>query len=428
MTRLARSAVAIAFAALLSTLPVVAEAATPVGAPPDTAAIPLNLDHAPKPTRINIPAERAAGDQSSCETVKTNLEEYQRQGKQTVSCVELRQKAAAPAETAARSVWCEGADQGFWISRREGCYYQQILWNFYAVPSGEIVGQAIFTIRQEIETHEDPGSPYWTEYAGVTMDDAWGVATSGKAEITEQCQAPCRMTNTSAWDGQRTIGIGETLEGDFENSWIPAGFSNRMTMSYRMTFFGQGTIASNPFNWSSPQLRCDHDPTTGNINAGCVWPDFYPQLRLPVSRFGEGALTVAVGNYYLQSGFGYLQPLTRLADDGLAEANRRIVCEDGTFGPIFADDTCDEYAFARTYQSGPFFGVHSGLECAEVYFLNNGGGQWGIYPVRTFYGNEACVRGHVPGQQNSAVGGAYSALIRTERLLNGDPFYAYAVN
>jgi hypothetical protein len=258
------------------------------------------------------------------------------------------------------------------------------------------------------------------------MEDAWGVATTGRAEITEYCQAPCRMTNTSAWDGQRTISIGETLEGDFENSWIPAGFANSMTMSYRMTFFGQGTIASNPWDWSSPALRCDHDPTTGNINAGCVWPDVYPHLTLPVSRFGEGALTVAVGNFYLQSGFGYLQPMTRLADEGDAEANRRVVC-DNTYSPIFADDTCDEFAFAATYQSGPMLGIHSGIECAEVYFLNDGV-QWSVYPVRTFYGNEACVRAHVPGAQNSAVGGAYSALIRTERLLNGDPFYAYAVN
>lgn len=392
---------------------------------PGAEAIPVRLNPTPPPSRTHIPVERTANGGSCAEQVK-QIEASPQVGSKVTSCFEVTTRPAPEQRTAARSVWCEGVDPGWWVTRREAC---QVLYGYMIVydmfnPSN-VLGEAWMTIRQEIEANDDPATPYWDEYVSLTLDDGWGAATTLQSEITEQCPSPCRMSNTSAWGGRRGISVGQTLEGDFDNYWIPTGSVNRMTMTYRISHIVPGAANTPDGSWTSPVLRCDHDPGLGTFNAGCVWPDHWPQLRLPVSQYREGAMTVAVGNYYLQDGFGYLQPLTRLANDVEAGWNRDVIC-DGTFYPIFPDDTCDEYAFASSYQSGRMLGVGSGIECAEVYFQEVGG-QWYIYPVRTVYGFERCVRAHVPGQQNSAVGGAYSGLIRNERLLNGDPFYAYAV-
>jgi hypothetical protein len=401
-------------------------------AEPGAGRIQLNLDRAPKPDRTHIPIEQTAGTQSSCRSAVEKAARSGRAGQQepkAASCFEITAKPApGKSAAAAPSVWCEvSIERGWWLTRRNAC---QVLGGYIVVFdlfSGDYLGEAWMTIRQEIDNVEDPFSPYWDEYASLTLDDAWGMATTLQSELVENCPAPCQMANSSAWGGRRSISVGETLEGSFDNHWNALGTVDRMTMSYTMSHIVEGAANVPNGVWTAPVLRCDHHPSVPSVNAGCVYPDFWPELRLPVSQYREGAMTVATGNYYLSQGLGYLQPLSRMADDAVAEFNRGIICRDGTWFPIFPDDTCDEFAFARSQQSGPLQGVTSGIQCAEVYFEQING-QWFINPVRTVFGNELCVRGHVPGSQNSAVGGAYSGLIRTQRLLQGDPFWAYAVN
>jgi hypothetical protein len=414
-TGLRRSVLAIGL-----TIPLLA-APVPAGAEPDrpsAGAIPLNLHVDPKPSRTHIPDDQKPGAASNCETLLASAAEYTRQGQRVAGCAE----PAAPAqkEIGVQSVWCEGAGQGWWVDRRAACHILTVQWTLYDLNTFDVLGQARFTIRQEIETFDDPATPYWSEDVSMTMDDAWGGATFGQLEFTERCSAPCRMTNTSAW-GSQGISIGQTLDGTFENSDFPIPGPDRITLSYSARFTIPGA-ADVPFTTAAPLLRCDHVVA---VLAGCVFPDHWPELRLPVSQYGEGALTVAFGNYAQWPGFGYRQPLSRLADEPLANNNRNVICRDGTFFPIFADDSCDEFAFARSYQSGAMNGVPAGIFCAEVWF-EQVNGQWFWNAVRSINGTEICVRAHVPQSRNGPVGSALGGFTNAQRLLNGDPYWAYA--
>ena len=94
----------------------------------------------------------------------------------------------------------------------------------------------------------------------------------------------------------------------------------------------------------------------------------------------------------------------------IGNRNRRIICRDGSFHNMGAAiggndgdrDSCDEYPFAATCQSGALNGVTAGSQCAQVTAVQTGttgneAADWNaVTPVGTVTGNEACVRGHIP--------------------------------
>lgn len=181
--------------------------------------------------------------------------------------------------------------------------------------------------------------------------------------------------------------------------------------------------------------RCDF---TFRNSRGCVDQGFTPTLFLSLVRYGSSAAMIqfaqaSMSAHWGQPGVG--SPLTRLAAGGAA--NRRVICN-GTFvnqgarigGNDGDRDSCDEFPFAATYQSGTLNGVTSGAQCAQVTAVSSGtttGNEAADWPAVAVLGtptlNEACVRGHIPLRLNNAVGGAYGALIIANRLIDKDPFW-----
>src|ERR1019366_2149317 len=146
---------------------------------------------------------------------------------------------------------------------------------------------------------------------------------------------------------------------------------------------------------------------------------------------------------------GQGQPLHRLFNSILQGDNRTIICQDGSFTadqnitnaltPYKDNDSCDEFPFASTYESGamvddvnsnqkPF--VTTGADCAQVTAVhtgtsgNNEAADWATTTVNgTPTLTEPCVRGHIPQALNSLVGTAYSTTITTNHLIDKDAFW-----
>lgn len=108
-------------------------------------------------------------------------------------------------------------------------------------------------------------------------------------------------------------------------------------------------------------------------------------------------------------------PLHRFQNVEERKANRRAICGRSKFtkDPAITDDTCDEFPFAGAYESGASNGVDHGKDCAQVTAVRaddtgaNAAGWPTITLVGPFTGEERCVRGHIPGDFNSDLGGTY---------------------
>lgn len=195
--------------------------------------------------------------------------------------------------------------------------------------------------------------------------------------------------------------------------------------------------------------RCDSIATGSD---GCVDEDNIPTLYLSQATYGASAAMIAWAQQNLSGHWGLQgqgSPMTYLGNQALAGDNREIICQDGSFSPDagltaalapYGDtDSCDEFPFAASYDSGAMeddaYGnpkpyVTTGANCAQVTATQTGssGGNeaadWNAITVTgSPSGSEPCVRGHIPGTLNSLVGGRYGNFVQTERLLDEDQFW-----
>ncbi|HEY1670172.1 MAG TPA: hypothetical protein VGG54_31100 [Trebonia sp.] len=204
--------------------------------------------------------------------------------------------------------------------------------------------------------------------------------------------------------------------------------------------------------------RCDNGDT-GDGTAGCVDEKFIPTLYLSYALYGASVdmVNFAANNippYYGNEFSPTPTPLHRLASKTQQTANRGIVC-DGSFtedaamtaalAPYTTNparpeaDSCDEYPFAGTYESGamqtgadgqpkPF--VTTGADCWQGTAVQNGSS--GIEPadwtamVLDSTSTSQCIRAHIPRTLNTNLGGAYGRFVQKQRLLDKDAFWVWA--
>lgn len=200
------------------------------------------------------------------------------------------------------------------------------------------------------------------------------------------------------------------------------------------------------------------DSTTppANPGPGCVDESYIPTLYLSLAKYGAAADFIQKAQLELSGEWGLKSsghPLHRLVDDILQLNNREIICEtdwtpDAAITAALAPynngdkpetDSCDEYPFASTYESGamvedvngntkPY--VTTGANCAQFTAVQTGtsgtneAADWfSTEELATPTGSEPCIRSHNPKQLNTNVGSAYSGLISSNRLVNKDPFW-----
>ena len=155
--------------------------------------------------------------------------------------------------------------------------------------------------------------------------------------------------------------------------------------------------------------RCDN--TLANFTVGgCVYPDFSFNLYVlslsdpSVQGVAQHILDAQFGTPTtppLPDQFGVLganNPLTRDTNPADTLANRNASCADFVPDPTppgQPSDSCDEYPFASTYQGAAFVGP-------------------GRFSVA-----------HVPVDQNSRAGSLLGGFYSINRIIDGDPFYAF---
>jgi hypothetical protein len=396
----------------------------PAGATTDARAarsMPIGAlsDAAPQPA-VEA-AQGTARTTADCAAVLANPAAYARDGARQVSCWSMSKSAP---ESPGVLAWCDSAEANtWWVNRTEACIHGiTLIYTVIQVPTGTPLGAATFVVSHEIELSAT--GLELDDNAAVTLTASSGVLTSPIASFSASCSAPCNTDDGTGFTLE-TFTRGETEDAFFSYSDDPNASADLFDTSYTFTVQPPpNTVPVDPTaEWSTPAdlFRCD-DLVGGN--AGCVIPFFTPELQVSVTTHRAAAIGILFAQQYLPDSWGSSVELTRLADDAAAETNRRRICQDGTWvpDPFVRDDSCDEYAFARSRQSGGQLGL-TGIDCAEVIpWFDETDGQWYIDPIR-FNGTERCSRAHVPLDENSLVGSALGNMTTGMRLLDHDKYW-----
>ncbi|WP_405987931.1 hypothetical protein [Streptomyces sp. NBC_00986] len=291
---------------------------------------------------------------------------------------------------------------------------------------GAVVGTGVVLVSANADLSASSGQ--WQEAMTATLSEATGTVKELGLTLTASCTAACTATVPNPWAGSRLVTLGQSATGNVTFLSTPgAGLVSNITTKYDLQVDQPGTTPINIHaTWSNPrQVRCD-TTFADNTSTGCVISDVRAKVVLDQATYGAAAATYGWAENYLIDHWGSTaNPLQRLADLTAQESNRTNTCKTGATRPfvtlpdIVPDDSCDEYPFAATHQGG----TNGGL-CADVIpQLQNG--VWNIYqdtnaPDVTF--NEPCVRGHVPGTQNSAAGGKLGTTTQTERIIPDEKY------
>jgi hypothetical protein len=335
--------------------------------------------------------------------------------------------AARPgARPAAQAATLCGA--GSYLIRSENCLSGTLTLTVIDTTTGEVIGSATFQVEQLIEL--DWLSTDFQETDFITMTSADAIP-SAIVDLTAVCSAPCAQDRSSAFGGPQTLSLGQTAEGSLDYTDVPAPGPDTMTLQYEGLAAAPGLPPPVPASWSaSSPVRCD-DRIPG-LPAGCVFPDVTPTLDLPIATYGAAAVGIEFAQVNLPDHWGTPgHPLYILRNAAQAERNRRRICPDRQRAQfrLFPGDSCDEFPFAATYESGPMLTPPINWRGCAVIWPSNATGIWITTPLQNYNGTQRCVRSHVPQTENSAVGLEYEFFGLENRLLDlgtqatADPFY-----
>jgi hypothetical protein len=200
--------------------------------------------------------------------------------------------------------------------------------------------------------------------------------------------------------------------------------TDQITVTAPLATPGTATLAG------APDIRCDS--IIGGRRPGCVVPDYTPTYEVSLTTWGAAAAGISwiqnnlPDHWGVYNPYGTSNPLTRLANPTVQAANRRAICRDGTFtrpSPPVPNDSCDEFPFAASNQSGAQLGL-TGAQCSEI--VPSYDPATGTVSVIVIHSNPAdrCVRAHVALTLNNGVGRILGGTFTPgQRLLDGDPYW-----
>nr|WP_220547609.1 hypothetical protein [Streptomyces rimosus] len=380
-----------------------------------------------------VELDAAAG----CAAVQSRLDGYAEQGVETVGCIDqtpaegdrtetpAASKAAAArpgAEQVSAGAKCSAVVGQWYYTRLDACGSAKLTYDVIDTRTKKKIGGATFTAKQEYVLEAKSGS--WKTDVSLKQESAWGEAKALRASWKTECIAASACAAGSAWQGAQPIATGKTLHGGTSHQWKAGqnieGFRTKTTV----TVLGAGQVLLSPATFEPPgkmTIRCDK--TASGTSVGCVFPSFAPTLVLPLNH--RGHVNVAWSMQYLTDHWGWEgkgSPLTREADDAVSQANRGKVCDSAfTKDPTVPDDSCDEFPFAATNQSGAQLGL-SGKDCAQIRPDMPANGRYTVTYVNNTSGRR-CTIGHVPNKENGSVGGSLSSFYQNNRVLNDEKFW-----
>lgn len=394
------------------------------------------------------------GIAASCQKLKSStqlLAQAADEGSNTVACYdpiasslgatptqdELQRRALGPDSTAAASAMA--ADSRLPIrcttdKKVDTWYYGRdfyclikpnVVINTLEVPSGRIIGTAVWTITHATGLSPRTGT-FWN-YAAFYL-----VSASGEAPTTvssfNTCQGNCYTQSGYPFTGWQTVSPGGRASG-FNNlsSNPPTNVVYNGLQTSSSDGFKSARSTPGYLTYQSPiKFRCDAQTGVGAAQ-GCVVPSITPQLVLAGRSGGNTSAGMILWFQYNNidhwGQYPNGKPLTRLASDAQGNANRRALCENGVWkkDSRVYDDSCDEFPFAKTYQSGNMLG-QTASQCSQV-FMTYANGRWTGHVYPGYSTSQRCVLGHITLNSNSSVGGSYGAFVQNSRVLNGDPFW-----
>ncbi|GIH16898.1 hypothetical protein [Rugosimonospora africana] len=374
----------------------------------------------PAPKKPAMKSSKAnVTNKGDCATAQANLKSFAAKGQKTVSCTTVGSMPPKGGMTPAVVPPCASLETGIWWYQRDGaCMISYITETIFEANDGEILGQAFFQVNQDLSLQYNRTTYFENET--ITFYDYWGLGdTTHELTMVGYCDGSCTLLDGSAWDN--LISPGQTVYGQTVYEGVTFGPRTYSATGYVFQLLVPSAASTGPLYWyGPPTIRCDGE--LNNVGAGCVFPEWTPIWGASVAAYGAAALNIDIAELYLPDGWGLVTPLTRQTDQGRMDANRNAVCSG--FISFGGTDSCDEYAFASTHQSGGELGLRF-ANCAEVGYTQ-AGGQWVWYEVR-WTGNEHCLIGHVDLASNVSLGRSLSNEVYTPyRVLDGDPFYVYA--
>jgi hypothetical protein len=403
--------------------------------------VPLNFKPvAGGPKVVGIPVQTASA-KAVCGKSAADLSAYAARGIAKVGCLQpaaspapgthpatgTQHAAAVPSSTSASSgnaLWCESdtADE-WWLTRTTGCLYSEpFTFTLVDTETDEPIGSAALTFSDSIVL--SPSSSEFTETNYITM-----VSNDNVPELLVTyaglCDSLCAPLDPTAED-DAVLTDGSTVSGTTTYNDAPSSQTLDATdLSQNITMSVPGGVPLSPVTGVDPAtIRCDNGLISStSTTTGCVYPQVDPTVLFSLSSTGstaaidDWAMTEEDAHWGDEAGDG--SPLTRITNSSTIDANRAAIC--GSFVTLYTGDSCEEYPFASSTQSGGNNGK-TGADCAQVEAVNENG-QWFIEELSNVTGSEPCVVGHADTTSQNSQGGTLSTFYQTNRVIAGDNFW-----
>jgi hypothetical protein len=307
---------------------------------------------------------------------------------------------------------------------------------------GVQIGSVAFEITQEMLLN--PRSRSFSEVIKVLKVVKKGTTPAFGMNLFVSCGSTCSVTYH--WPEGALLAVGTHGTISYKDT-VAKGKENTFKTSYVLTLVASGYTPVQ-FSYNYPvSVRCDDMLSEGFVVAGCVFPSVIPTLTLSRAGFGASAAMIQWAQEHLTGAWGLRgkgKPLSRLANTKQRDINRGIICgrawrPDTPWvadkGKVTVKDSCDEFPFAATRQSGALKdgktdNSFSGAKCAQVKAVKTADSGsaariWNDVEVIGTYNKDArCVRGHIPLSLNTDAGSkAWKAFIASDRLLDEDKFW-----
>jgi hypothetical protein len=322
----------------------------------------------------------------------------------------------------------DGVLNTWYYSREWFCYiaFQQLI-NTINVDTGEIIGQAWYTINHAAGF--DPRNPVWENFVAFYLDNWWGDAANQVASASS-CSGCTGDSYDDVIPPYRTAPPDVAITGrNLLNDHPGAGGIHNISVRWVDSFMCTGCVNAASVSYVFPlNVRCDGQANTGAAE-GCAIPSFVPQLAL--TGYSSGNTATAFVSYIQRNVDNWGQYpsgrlLTRLNNPSQASVNRAAMCAGFTPLPLVTNDSCDEYPFASSYQSGNMLG-QTASQCSQV-VPQYAAGTWTYATYPGYSTSQRCGIGHTRLSDNQSVGGMYSAFIQNNRVIDGDPFWVGIFN
>jgi hypothetical protein len=315
---------------------------------------------------------------------------------------------------------------------------------------------AMFRYVHDIYT--DTRSKTVTQKVTISLKSLTG-ASNTSLDVDFQCRGYCQM-ETPTKTGSETFTVGDSHQFIIEQKmdWIGTGEQNitpYWILSGKMD--GVATASTPQIEKDELTIRCDN--TVLPVTPGCVFSWYKPTYTMNSKKFPAAAAHAWLMQNKLPTHFGLKgqgDPLNYLGPDVLkpgtvntkmSDANRDVICPTGwakqyspTLSPELVtsnDDepSCDEFAFASSYQSAGFrkdWGgknpapVTSGDQCINTIATKDPDGMWRLHPVpgtNVPTWTETCGRSAMSSNQNSGSMQPFGVFRNDNRMIDDDAYW-----